>query len=126
MSTVLIGGRALDRTSSLDDSSLDNKDDLAITTSSHHDLPPLAAPQEDKRSNGLSSLWYSWKRPAQDLDAIATQRSVFDDPVTLEVYRPPPEFENTHRFDPDARWTFREERVRFLYLLSILSYDTEH
>jgi hypothetical protein len=46
-----------------------------------------------------------------DLDSVATQPSVFDDPVTLEVYRPPPEYENTHRFDPDARWTWREEKV---------------
>jgi hypothetical protein len=54
-----------------------------------------------------------WRWTAKhDLDAVATQPSVFDDPVTLELYRPPPSYENTHRFDPNARWTFREERVR--------------
>jgi hypothetical protein len=52
-----------------------------------------------------------WCRTAE-LDAVATQCSVFDDPVTLELYRPPQSYENTHRFDPNARWTFREERVR--------------
>jgi hypothetical protein len=53
-----------------------------------------------------------WRRMAKhDLDAVATQPSVFDDPVTLELYRPPQSYENAHRFDPNARWTFREEKV---------------
>jgi hypothetical protein len=46
-----------------------------------------------------------------DLDAIATQPSVFDDPCTLEAYRPPPKYENSHRFNHLARWTWREEKV---------------
>ena len=55
-----------------------------------------------------------WRRKAKnDLDALATRPSVFDDPVTLELYRPPKSYENAHRFDPNARWTFREERVGF-------------
>jgi hypothetical protein len=54
-----------------------------------------------------------WKRSSTNisLDSIATQPSVFDDPKTLEIYRPPPTYENAHRFDPDARWTWREEKV---------------
>ncbi|EMD30971.1 hypothetical protein CERSUDRAFT_163622 [Gelatoporia subvermispora B] len=50
-----------------------------------------------------------WRRPKEGLDSIATQASVFDIPATLEVYRPGPAYENVHRFDPDARWTWREE-----------------
>lgn len=52
-----------------------------------------------------------WRRSKRDLDSIATQPSVFDDPKSLEVYRPPPQYENAHRFDPSARWTWREELV---------------
>ncbi|GBE77550.1 hypothetical protein SCP_0104270 [Sparassis crispa] len=50
-----------------------------------------------------------WRRAHRELDCVATQPSVFDDPATLEVYRPPAVYENVHRFDPDARWTWREE-----------------
>ncbi|KZT73228.1 MFS general substrate transporter [Daedalea quercina L-15889] len=66
-------------------------------------VPSLGAPIEEKGGFSL------WRRSRGDLDAIATQPSVFDDPAALEVYRPPPAYESTHRFDPFARWTWREE-----------------
>ena len=58
-----------------------------------------------------SVYWSRRQGPNVDLDAIATQPGVFDDPVSREPYRHPQEYENAHRFDPDARWTWREESV---------------
>jgi len=69
--------------------------------------PPLASPIDHNRLGGGFWRWTAKRDP----DAVATQPSVFDDPITLELYRPPPSYENTHRFDPNARWTFREEKV---------------
>lgn len=74
------------------------------------DVPPLGVPLDDKGTR------FFWNRATsaskQDLESIATQPSVFDDPKTIDIYRPPPQYENAHRFDPSARWTWREEYVR--------------
>ncbi|KAK9453086.1 major facilitator superfamily domain-containing protein [Dipodascopsis uninucleata] len=55
--------------------------------------------------------YYFWnKGPSdRDLDSIATQPSVFDDPDKAQLYQPHPKYENLHRFDPKERWTWREE-----------------
>ncbi|KAF6514874.1 hypothetical protein HZS61_006008 [Fusarium oxysporum f. sp. conglutinans] len=63
---------------------------------------PLAAPEEPR------SWWQ--RRPRQDGEAVATRRSVFDDPDMARRYQPRSDWENLHRFDPSERWTFNEER----------------
>lgn len=70
------------------------------------DVPPLGIPITE---DGVRQPF--WKRKKRLPEDIATQPSVFDDPVHLEVYRPPPEYENAHRFDPLFRWTWGEEFV---------------
>ena len=74
---------------------------------------------------GITSTWKSLRSKPQDLDAIATKRSVFDDEELGKFYAPPADYENAHRFDSTFRWTFREERavlrkVDFRILLWVL------
>lgn len=86
--------------------SLDDKEQGSFRAPSiSKDVPPLGEPLDDGSDRMFQK---SNNRPP---DAIATQPSVFDDPLTLEIYRPPPQYENAHRFDPLARWTWREEKV---------------
>jgi hypothetical protein len=102
------------------------KNDISETTYPIYDnntAKDLA--DQGELEQGIKSTWKSlWSKP-QDLDAIATKRSVFDDEELGKFYVPPPDYENAHRFDSKFRWTFREERavlrkVDFRILLWVL------
>lgn len=67
----------------------------------------------ESEDSSVSHVLWPWisSNKNNDLDSIATARSVFDDPDLAPHYAPKPEYENAHRYDPDERWTYREENA---------------
>ncbi|KAM0276080.1 hypothetical protein ACHAQH_007099 [Verticillium albo-atrum] len=49
------------------------------------------------------------KKKDFDIDAIATQPSVYDSPAAAAYFKPHKDYENRHRFDPACRWSWKEE-----------------
>ncbi|BGP48339.1 hypothetical protein JCM10450v2_004211 [Rhodotorula kratochvilovae] len=81
-------------------------------TSSISTRAPLAPRSEEAYTPGaaiLNFLGIKKRKTYHDLDAVATQESVFDGPLA-EHYQPSSKWENKDAFDPSARWTNREER----------------
>ncbi|KAF9517801.1 hypothetical protein BS47DRAFT_1389517 [Hydnum rufescens UP504] len=71
-------------------------------------VPPLADGEEEKRWGWLDL--FKRRKDIVDWDAIATRPSVYDDDNLAPHYAPRADYENLHRVDPLARWTFREEK----------------
>ncbi|KAJ8127224.1 hypothetical protein O1611_g6413 [Lasiodiplodia mahajangana] len=65
-------------------------------------IPPLGQPREEKK------FWFQ-RGKDYDPNAIATQPSVYDVADVKDQYLPREDWENAHRFDPLARWTWGEE-----------------
>ena len=89
------------------------KDNLQIEDRSCSDL--VDEEEEGQSiSNWAKALFGKQTNSPADPDAIATRRSVFDDSHLARFYWPRQSHENIHRFDPSARWTYREEKVGVL------------
>ncbi|KAL0941474.1 transporter YIL166C-like protein 1 [Colletotrichum truncatum] len=65
-------------------------------------IEPLGKPRPERR------FWFQ-KRKNYDKTSIGTQPSVYDDAVLAPQYQPRDDWENLHRFNPSARWTWEEE-----------------
>ncbi|KAI0320484.1 allantoate permease [Amylostereum chailletii] len=90
-------------------SSVDKKDTstLSVTPSRSADL----VEPDDVEQTRFTDFLLGRRTTIHDPDAIATKRSVYDDEAIAKHYWPKDTYENLHRFDPSARWTYKEEKA---------------
>ncbi|MCO5613573.1 hypothetical protein L7F22_067850 [Adiantum nelumboides] len=93
---------------------VDNDRSKRSSTTNSELVPELSKTTSSPQS---SSFFHRFLHPTKttddintDLDAIATQPSVYDDEEYARFNKPHPQWENIHRFDPKFRWTWREEK----------------
>ncbi|KIJ61406.1 hypothetical protein HYDPIDRAFT_96568 [Hydnomerulius pinastri MD-312] len=91
---------------SVDKASIDK-----VSASVHTEQVAFDLVEEDEEQFSWSKAVFGRRplKPLPDPDAIGTKRSVFDDEHLAPHYWPKKDYENIHRFDPAARWTYREE-----------------
>ncbi|EEB94621.1 hypothetical protein MPER_06533, partial [Moniliophthora perniciosa FA553] len=88
----------------LADSDIVNKSQISDSTDDLVD-------EEPKPFRLTSWLFRRQELKPFDWNAIATRRSIFDDPDIGHMYWPKRSHESYHRFDPSARWTYAEEKT---------------
>lgn len=81
-------------------------------TREHSGIPSKAPhiSKSETRQPAIASLFS--RRRGRDLEEIATQPSVYDDPKLAPYFQPNPKYENLHRFDPEFKWKWGEEKVK--------------
>ncbi|KAJ7098336.1 allantoate permease [Mycena epipterygia] len=98
-------------------SSISKKPSVDVDQLKADDVKLVIAETDDLVDNEpLPVKWTAWlfrrhETQPLDPDTVSTRRSVYDDPDLAALYWPKDEYENLHRFDPKARWTYREEQA---------------
>jgi hypothetical protein len=90
--------------------SIEKKDPVRTSTSNSEAASIDLRDPEEEPPRFTDWLLRRRRFKAHNPDAVATVRSVYDDPDLAPHYWPKKTYENIRRFDPTARWTFAEEK----------------